>query len=162
MKTTDIRPDLNRPELPPSDFMLGNYYIGYDDKLHQVDLQFFVNIDNGVEVNEMVKAPLPLTEELLLQSGFESHQHFTVMNSKFFDLGRNRQITIGCIGTPNEMVFLQQIDVDKRTINDLICFRNFDYDGRTYFHHVQNICAMFGKELIAAGYCLLRKGGEGE
>lgn len=99
-----------------------------------------------ISMGELKASGEPLTEEWLIKLGFESNSHFTVMNSKFLNLGRNRQISIGCAGTPNEMIFLQEIEHKK--VNDLICVRNFDYDGRTYVHQLQNIYhSLTGQEL---------------
>lgn len=93
-------------------------------------------------------SPIPLTEDWLVKLGFKGYSHFTVMNSKYIELGRGREISIGCVGTPNEMVYLIELDVDGRTINDIITLRNFDYDGRTYVHQLQNLYyALTGKEL---------------
>lgn len=89
------------------------------------------------ELNDL--EPIKLSIEWLEKLGFESYPHFTVMNSKFFKLGRDRQISISCVGTPNEMIYLQEVDEENAKINDLICLRNFDYDGITHVHTLQNI-----------------------
>lgn len=95
--------------------------------------------------------PIPLTEQILLKCGFEKLPHFTVMNSLIFKLGRNRELSLGCVGTPNEMLFLNEVDNEDNPtkVNDLVCIHNFDYDGKLYLHKIQNIVAIFGKEL----YC---------
>ena len=93
-------------------------------------------------------SPIPINKEILTQLGFKPLPHFTVMDSLVLDLGRNRSLSIGCVGNPNEMVFLKEIDVDGRTINDLVCLRNFDYDGYTHVHDIQNIySSITGKQL---------------
>lgn len=87
-------------------------------------------------------APIPLTEQWLDKFGFFPHAYFTVRNSWMYNLGRNRQITIGSVGSPNCMVFLQEIGRDSdgnERIDDLICLHNFDYDGKLYVHDLQNI-----------------------
>lgn len=133
--------------LHPSELMIGNIVL--DSTKNTTVVETIIPEHNRVYYGKT------LTEEWLLHYGFESYPHFTVMNSKFIKLGRNRQISIGCVGTPNEMVWLQEVDEDKKTVNDLICLRNFDYDGKTYAHHIQNICAVFGLKLK-------QKGGSGE
>lgn len=92
---------------------------------------------------------IPLTEEWLLKLGFKPIPHMTVMNSFTLDIGRDRVISIGCVGTPNEMIFLIE-DYSKRVPSQDICvLRNFDYDDRTYVHTLQNIVfAITGKDLI--------------
>ncbi len=76
--------------------------------------------------------PILLTPEILLKAGFEKMPHFTVMNSMIYDLGRGRQLSIGCIGTPNEMLFLKDGE-------SLCVLHNWDYDGPLYLHKLQNI-----------------------
>ena len=72
------------------------------------------------------------------------------MNSFNLDLGRDRNLSIGCVGTPNLIVFLEEVernengDVIKK--NDLICVHNWDYDGELYLHQLQNLYAVLKKE----------------
>lgn len=93
--------------------------------------------------------PIPLTQEILLKCGFEKIPHFTVMNSLIFKLGRNRELSLGCVGTPNEMLFLNEVDDENNPskVTDCVCLHNFDYDGKLYLHKLQNIIAIFGQEL---------------
>jgi hypothetical protein len=90
-----------------------------------------------------------MTKEELLSIGFQELAHFTIMNSLIYDLGRNRQLSVGCIGTPNEMVFICEIDPnDKKNITDLVCLRNYDYDGYTSFEDVKNIIKLIENKKI--------------
>ena len=86
---------------------------------------------------------IPLTAELLLdRCGFAQLPHFTILNSLIFDLGRGRFLSVACVGTPNEMLFITD---DNKAV---IVLRNYDYDGKTYLHHIQNfIFALTGTEL---------------
>jgi len=62
--------------------------------------------------------------------GFKELPHFTIMHSLTYDIGRNRHISIGGLGTENEIVFLCQVDPgNDKVISDLICLHNYDYDG---------------------------------
>jgi len=91
---------------------------------------------------------IPITEDILLKAGFEKIPHFTISNSLIKDVGRNRQLSIGCVGNPNEMLFIQELVDDGKTINDLICLHNYDYDKFLFVHRLQNIYhALTGKEL---------------
>jgi len=66
----------------------------------------------------------------LKQIGFKEMPHFTVMNSLIFDLGRDRQLSIGCLGTPNEMMAICQVEKEPvKKITDIIVLSNYDYDG---------------------------------
>lgn len=97
--------------------------------------------------------PIILTEEWLLKCGAYQLPHFTVMNTFYFDLGRNRELSIGCVGTPNLMVFIQEIEKDENgkaiKVEDIICVHNWDYDGELYLHQLQNLYfALTQKELF--------------
>lgn len=96
--------------------------------------------------------PIPLTYEILENAGFQYLPHFTVTKSMYFDLGRNRYLSIGCVGSPNEILWLTYHDdmmehSNVRVIEDLICLSNFDYDNKLYLHKLQNIVTTFNKKL---------------
>ncbi len=93
--------------------------------------------------------PIPLNEDWLVRLGLKKIPHFTVTNSYTLDIGRNRIVSVGNVGTPNEMIWLCQInDKDKNKIDDLICLRNYDYDGYTPVHTFQNLIhSLTGTEL---------------
>jgi|APSaa5957512576_1039674.scaffolds.fasta_scaffold37111_2 hypothetical protein len=69
-----------------------------------------------------------LTNKRLLELGFSPIPHFTIQKNHTYALGRGRYISIGDVGTPNEMVWLCQ-ENPNREIEDLVCIHNFDYDG---------------------------------
>lgn len=52
---------------------IGNLYEAYNGKSEAVDLQFFVNLWNDVDADEMIKSPITLTEEWLIKFGFKSN-----------------------------------------------------------------------------------------
>jgi hypothetical protein len=73
---------------------------------------------------------MKLTKERVLELGFKELPHFTVMDSLIYNLGRNRQLSIGCIGTCNEFMYISEIDEeDSREVNELICIHNYDFNG---------------------------------
>lgn len=53
-----------------------------------------------------------MTNADLIEIGFKELPHPTIMNSVIYDLGRNRQLSVGCAGTPNEMIFICERDKD--------------------------------------------------
>lgn len=93
--------------------------------------------------------PIPLTEEWLLKFGFEPLPFVNLLNSYTKSIGRNRILSIGSVGTPNEMIWLCEVNsVDKKIIEDLVCIRNYDYDKYTHVHQLQNLYfALTGEEL---------------
>ena len=93
--------------------------------------------------------PIPISKDWLLKLGFKGLDHFTIADSMTIDLGRNRQLSIGCVGNPNEMIFIQEINASNaKKIDDLVCIWNYDYDGFLHVHQLQNLYfALTGKEL---------------
>ena len=76
------------------------------------------------------------SREELLKMGFKELPHFTIMNSLEYDLGRNRVLSVGSLGTFNEMIFLcYSEDEDK----EVIVLRNYDYDGFTSLENIKSI-----------------------
>lgn len=65
-----------------------------------------------------------MTEKYLLSMGFVKGEL-----SLKYHLPRNRFISVFCVGTPNEVVFLCSGYADSGSVDDLICVHNFDYDG---------------------------------
>jgi len=71
-----------------------------------------------------------MNKQDLIEIGFKEIPHYTVTDSVIYDLGRHRQLSVGCVGTPNEMVFISETsDKNDKLITDLICLHNYDYDG---------------------------------
>lgn len=71
-----------------------------------------------------------ITREDAIKMGFIPLSHFTITDSLNFDLGRNRHLSIGNIGTPNEMVCISETDNDNpKEVLDIIVLHNYDYDG---------------------------------
>lgn len=71
-------------------------------------------------------------EEFLLEKGFVKLPSINenIFLSYVYDLGRKRELSVSQVGTPNEMVWLLQKNKDDdKDIDDLVCIRNFDYDG---------------------------------
>ena len=74
----------------------------------------------------------------LLKLGFKEAPHLILTNNLIYDLGRNRQLSFSCVGTPNEMLFLYELnEEDDRKIDELICLRNYDYDGYTTVEEIE-------------------------
>ena len=56
-----------------NEIRLSNWFIGYDDKPFKWEIEHFANLAT-VYPDEIIKAPIPLTEEILLKAGFEKHR----------------------------------------------------------------------------------------
>ena len=81
---------------------------------------------------------MPINNEQLKDIGFKEIPHFTITNSVIYKLGRNRHLSIGSAGTPNEMMWICSTDEnDERVITDLICLHNYDYDG---YLTIEKVC----------------------
>ncbi len=85
-----------------------------------------------------------MNKETLIEKGFVSRPHFALQEIFFLDVGRKREISIGSIGTPNEMVFISQRD-HNTTNTDLVCVHNFDYDGYLTEQKLDAIISIFTK-----------------
>jgi hypothetical protein len=71
-----------------------------------------------------------MTNETLLNIGFNIVPHFTIGNSVTYNLGRRRFLSASSVGTPNEFLYLYETsDEDDKKITDIICLHNYDYDG---------------------------------
>ena len=71
-----------------------------------------------------------LTREELIGMGFRELDHFTIQNSMVYDIGRNRQLSIGSLGTFNEMMFLVEMNNEQKDVCDaVIVIHNYDFDG---------------------------------
>lgn len=81
-----------------------------------------------------------MTNEDLIKIGFKETPHFTITNSVNYDLGRFRVMTAGSVGTPNECLWLCEIDDAIETkISDLVCIHNYDYDGVLTIDKVESL-----------------------
>ena len=81
-----------------------------------------------------------MTNADLIEIGFIEFPHPTIMNSVVYDLGRNRHLSVGCVGTPNEMIFICEQDKNVPEKNtDLICLKNYDYDGYTTIETIKEL-----------------------
>lgn len=85
-----------------------------------------------------------MTNEDLISVGFKPMPHYTVANSVVYDLGRDRQLSAGCVGTPNETLFIMELkeDEDNIVISDLVCLHNYDYDGYMTIEKVKGLITL--------------------
>ena len=91
-----------------------------------------------------------LSNDDLLDIGYREIPHFTVSGSIIYDLGRNRILSAGCVGTPNEMLWICEIDtMDKRKITDLVCLHNYDYDGYLTLSKVKGLINLISNIILA-------------
>lgn len=91
--------------------------------------------------------PIPLTEEILLKCPQLQHNPIVKIANVFnMNLGRNRELSISCAGTPNLAVFITNKENGNTT--DIVTIWNYDYDKELYLHTFQNlIFALTGEEL---------------
>ena len=140
-----------------TEFRLGNFYEYFiqDDldprkewwELCLMDVESLKWVSEHPEDDDY--RPIPLTEEWLLKFGFEKLNHFTVHNPIHIELGRQRKLIVCSVGTPNEMVYIDFEGEDNGSSRDLIVLKNYDYDGFTHVHQLQNLYfALTGEELL--------------
>jgi len=81
-----------------------------------------------------------MTNKDLIEIGFKKIPHFTIANSVIYPLGRHRLLSAGCVGTPNEMLWICETDNQNETkITDLVCIHNWDYDGTLTIEKVKTL-----------------------
>ena len=91
--------------------------------------------------------PKSMNKQSLIDIGFTEIPHFTITSVFIYDLGRNRHLSFGCIGTPNEMLFICEIDKHNlKKITDVVCLRNYDYDGYTTIEEIEDIIKALKKQ----------------
>lgn len=63
-------------DLQIRDLVFGNWFLGFDDKPFQWKLEHCNLMFNDVSAAEIIKSPIPLTEEWLVKFGFgKSEEH---------------------------------------------------------------------------------------
>jgi hypothetical protein len=91
-----------------------------------------------------MKNKTPLTRIQFERIGFRPQETFTVTGNLIYDIGRGRQLSVGCAGTPNEIMFLAQLDgKSMNKVSDAIVLSNYDYDGYLTVEKLQSIIAWF-------------------
>lgn len=83
-----------------------------------------------------------MNKETLLQKGFTETPHLVLKAVFVLTVGRDRHISIGSLGTPNEIVFLNQRDRNAG-ITDMVCIHNYDYDGFLTEKKLDTIISIF-------------------
>lgn len=79
-----------------------------------------------------------MNNEDLIRIGFKKVDHFTVMDSLTYSLGRNRFLSAGCVGSPNEFLCIYEAE-DETRITDLVCLHNWDYDKELTIEKVEGL-----------------------
>ena len=123
-----------------NEIRLSNWFIGYDDKPFKWEIEHFANLAT-VYPDEIIKAPIPLTEEILLKAGFEKESEddkygrvFLIPNTKYI-------IRIVNYGNPTKPDFGFSLEISDD--------KDWCSIKRIYFiHDLQNtIFALTGEEI---------------
>lgn len=144
-------------ELKATDLRKGNL-VGFGEEICRVseineDGSFRVINNKGESFKNTWAELTPIFISRALLSNcpqVKSIPHFTVGGNLLIDIGRSRHMSIACVGTPNEVIFLSCCNIDDdRKIEDAVCVHNFDYDGYMPIHRLQNLFSdLTQKELI--------------
>lgn len=85
-----------------------------------------------------LKANNKMTNDDLIKIGFEIFPQITLGKSVIYNLKRRRILFASGVGTPNEIIYLCELDSDMSSqIVDSICIYNYDYDGSLTIEKVQ-------------------------
>jgi len=85
---------------------IGNWFIGYDNKPFIWGLEHFSILlleKNAPDIDELIKSPIPLTEEILLKCGFE------FKNNAYFSPVFNTAERIRIVGGNDNFHFIMNI-----------------------------------------------------
>jgi hypothetical protein len=110
-----------------NELRIGNLFIGYDDKVFELSLQHYNILWCDVSIDEIIKSPIPITEEWLLKFGFEEQMRWTYK--------------INLNGNLNLVYYVGEkgVSINNKQYSDFQC---------TYTHQLQNIYfSLTGKEL---------------
>ena len=84
-----------------------------------------------------------LNKEQVLELGFEELPHLNLLNTLILDIGRNRKLSLGGIGTPNEILSIYE--VYDGFIGDLVVLSNYDYNGYLTLEKLTVLLSFFGE-----------------
>ncbi|MBL4867476.1 MAG: hypothetical protein JKY67_14010 [Pseudomonadales bacterium] len=77
----------------------------------------------------MLQKEKALTEVDFIKIGFRSGLEARIFRLTL-DLGQGKYLSAGSIGTPNETIFLCELDTEGSSIvPEAICIHNYDYHG---------------------------------
>ena len=87
-----------------------------------------------------------LNREQVLELGFKELPHLNILNSLVFNLGRNRHLSFSCIGEPNEMLFIYEVNKEhNKVIDDAVALSNYDYDGYLSLEKLSVLLSFFAE-----------------
>ena len=113
-------------QIKASELRLGNYVIGYNDKIYQLSLYDFHLMYSGADAGEIIKSFVPLTEQRLLDFGFKT----TPLGFKI-SIGKERELTLAlCNDKGKGEYYFYVMDDDDFTGFSIRLF---------YVHQLQNL-----------------------
>lgn len=67
---------------------------------------------------------------MLESMGYKKLPFPNILQSMILDIGRNRILSFGNVGTPNETLWISEVNRTNPTqIDEIVCLHNYDYDG---------------------------------
>lgn len=97
-----------------------------------------------------------ITEQQLLEIGFFENDRI-VIKQYILDIGRGRFLSLMDVGTPNEMLFIYEVKIskvrvseenptgEKKSVEELICLHNYDYDGYLSYEKLKTLVQLLNK-----------------
>lgn len=121
-----------------NEIRLSNWFIGYDDKPFKWEIEHFANLAT-VYPDEIIKSPIPLTEEILLKAGgkrFDEDKIILMLNDP------STHLVLMKVGTHWFPQIEQTGEFASEGVN--VVFLNFI----DYLHQLQNLFfALTGEEI---------------
>jgi len=72
-----------------NEIRIGNLFIGHNNKITEWTLIDFVAASNDVEVDEIIKSPILLTDKILIDSGFDKNGFIEIGDGQSFSIYDN-------------------------------------------------------------------------
>lgn len=84
-------------------------------------------------------------DEYLKTLGFVRRGDNAVFNFHVKDLGRYREMSLWHVGSPNEMLFISELERGpiKNKVSDAVVLHNYDYDGQLTKERLEEIVKWF-------------------
>ena len=123
-------------EIKAGDIMLNNWFIGYNGNPFKWGIERFALLkleNNAPTVDELIREPIPLTEDVLLKCGFEKDSDYD--DDGYWEWYEKEFPVIGCICQSSDKSYLFDTASDTLRIY--------------YLHQLQNLVKILtGEELF--------------
>ncbi len=119
-------------QIKETEMMIGNWFIGYDGKPFRWSIKYFALLaleKNAPTIDELIKSPIPLTEEILLKCGFRKGVNGIV----WISISPDRHIDL----TPSDGYYYPQLIQEPELSCESV--NTFPLERISSVHELQNL-----------------------